>query len=168
MRFIRALAQSERPMLAGVDGLAVGIGTTMLLHCDYVLATPRAVFRTPFTALGLLPEAASSLLGPRLMGQRRAFELLVMGRDMDAEAARAAGLVNAVVAPEALEDAVLAAARGLCDLPRQAVLEARRLLKGDPAENLAQIDAESALFAERIKSPEAQEAFRAFMGKGKP
>lgn len=166
-RFIKALATARRPMMAGVDGLAVGIGTTMLLHCDHVLATPRAVFLTPFTALGLLPEAASSLIGPRLMGHRRAFELLVMGRDMDAEAAKAAGLVNAVVASDGLEDAVLAAARELAALPREAVLAARRLLKGDPGELLVRIDEETALFAERLKSPEAQAAFRAFMAKGK-
>lgn len=167
MRFIRALATARLPMMAGVDGLAVGIGATLLMHCDYVLATRRAVFRTPFTALGLTPEAASSLIAPRLMGHRRAFELLVMGRDMDADAALAAGLVNAVVAPEALEDAVLAAARELAALPREAVLAARRLLKSDEAEVVARIDEEVALFAERLKSPEAQAAFRAFMGKGR-
>jgi enoyl-CoA hydratase/carnithine racemase len=165
--FLKALATAGRPLMAGVDGLAVGIGTTMLMHCDHVLATPRAVFRTPFTALGLLPEAASSLIGPRLMGHRRAFELLVMGRDMDAEAARAAGLVNHVVAPEALEDAVLAAARHLAGLPREAMLASRRLLKGDSGEILTRIEEEIALFAERLKSPEAQAAFQTFMQKGK-
>ena len=166
VRFIKALARSERPLMAGVDGLAVGIGTTMLMHCDYVLATPRAVLRAPFTALGLLPEAASSLIGPRLMGHARAFELLVMGRDMDAEAAKAAGLVNAIVPAAALEQSLLDAARALAGMPREAVLTARRLLKGDPAENLARIDKETALFAERMRSPEAQAAFQAFMRKG--
>ena len=165
--FLTALATCDRPLMAGVDGLAVGIGTTMLMHCDHVLATPRATFRTPFTALGVLPEAASSLIGPRLMGHRRAFELLVMGRDIDAEAARAAGLVNAIVAPEALEKAVLAAARHVAQLPREAMLASRRLLKGDSGEVVTRIDMEIALFAERLQSPEAQVAFQAFMSKGK-
>jgi enoyl-CoA hydratase/carnithine racemase len=167
VRLIKALARLERPMMAGVDGIAVGIGTTLLLHCDYVLATPRALFRTPFTALGLVPEAASSLIAPRLMGHPRAFELLVMGRDMDAVAALKAGLVNSIVSPETLEEAVLSAARELARLPRQAVLAARRLLKGDPAEVLARIDEETALFRERLKSPEAKAAFEAFMQKGR-
>jgi enoyl-CoA hydratase/carnithine racemase len=167
LRFLRALATHDRPLLAGVDGLAVGVGTTLLLHCDYVLATPRSIFRTPFTALGLVPEAASSLLAPRVMGHVRAFELLVMGRDFDAERALAGGLVNAVVAPEALEPQLLAAARELAARPRRAVLASRRLLKGDPAEVRARIDVEAALFAERLASPEAQEAFSAFMSKGK-
>jgi enoyl-CoA hydratase/carnithine racemase len=165
--FLKALATSGRPLMAGVDGLAVGIGTTLLMHCDHVLATPRAVFRTPFTALGLLPEAGSSLIAPRLMGHRRAFELLVMGRDMHAEAALATGLVNAIVAPEALEDAVLAAARDVAKLPREAMLASRRLLKGDPQEVATRIDEEIALFAERLQSPEAQAAFRAFMQRGR-
>jgi enoyl-CoA hydratase/carnithine racemase len=168
LRFLRAFAMHDRPLLAGVDGLAVGVGTTLLLHCDYVLATPRSVFSTPFTALGLVPEAASSLLAPRVMGHARAFELLVMGRDFDADRALAAGFVNAVVAPEALERQILAAARELAAKPREAVLASRRLLKGDPGEILARIDAEAALFAERLASAEAQKAFSAFMSKGKP
>lgn len=165
--FLEALVTSERPLMAGVDGPAVGIGATMLMHCDYVLASDRAAIRTPFAALGLLPEAGSSLIGPRLMGHRRAFELLVMGRDMDAEAARAVGLVNRVVAPEELEDALLAAAHEVAKLPREAMLASRRLLKGDTREIMARIDAEIALFIERLKSPEAQAAFQAFMQKGR-
>lgn len=167
MRFIRTLATSRRPMMAGVDGMAVGVGATMLMHCDYALATRRAVFRTPFTALGLTPEAGSSLIGPRLMGHRRAFELLVMGRDMNAETALACGLVNALVAPEVLEDAALAAAHELAALPREAVLAARRLMKGEEEEVMARIDEEAALFVGRLTSPEAQAAFQAFMGKSR-
>jgi enoyl-CoA hydratase/carnithine racemase len=167
LRFLRALAGSDRPLMAGVDGPAVGIGTTLLLHCDYVLATPRSLFRTPFAALGLVPEAASSLLAPRLIGHARAFELLVMGGDLDAETARICGLVNRVVEPEELEAELLGAARGLAAKPRDAVLASRRLLKGEPAEALARIDAEAELFAERLRSPEAQAAFAAFLEKGK-
>ncbi len=167
MRFLRALATSARPLLAGVDGLAVGLGTTLLLHCDYVLATPRTVFRTPFTALGVVPEAGSSLLAPRRMGHARAFELLVMGRDLGAEGAKAAGLVNGIASPDEIEEAVMAAARDLLSRPRGAVLAARRLLKGDPAEVLGQIEAEAAVFGERLQSPESRAAFAAFLGKGK-
>jgi enoyl-CoA hydratase/carnithine racemase len=165
LRFLRALAAADRPLMAGVDGLAVGVGATILMHCDYVLATPRAVLRTPFTALGLVPEAASSLLAPRAIGHKRAFELLVMGRDMKAEAALQAGFFNALVAAEALESAVLAAAEALAARPREAVLASRRLLKGDPAEILARIEVEAEIFAERLASREAQAAFAAFMGR---
>lgn len=165
LRFLRALASLDRPLLAGIDGIAVGIGATLLFHCDYVLATPRSMLRTPFTALGLTPEAASSLLAPRVMGTARAFELLVMGADFDAEAAKAAGLVNAVVGPAELEALTLGAARRLCGLPRGAVLAARRLLKGSSAEILARIEAEAEIFAERLASAEAQAAFAAFLDR---
>ena len=90
VRFLHALARSERPLVAAVQGIAVGVGTTMLLHCDHVVAGSDARFTTPFVSLGLVPEAASSLLAPRLMGHRRAFEVLVMGRPLDATAALAA------------------------------------------------------------------------------
>jgi enoyl-CoA hydratase/carnithine racemase len=168
LRFLRALAGSQRPLMAGVDGLAVGVGATLLLHCDYVLATPQTVLRTPFTALGLVPEAASSLLAPRLMGHARAFELLVTGRDMSAEAARDAGLINRIVPSEELETVILAAAHDLAGKPREAVLASRRLLKGDPVETLTRIELEARLFAERLKSAEAQAAFGAFLRKAKP
>jgi enoyl-CoA hydratase/carnithine racemase len=133
------------------------------MHSDYVLATPRTLLRTPFTALGLVPEAASSLLAPRIMGHARAFELLVMGRDLEADAARSRGLVNGIVSSEELEPAILSAAHELARKPRDAVLASRRLLKGDPAEVLARIEAEADVFAERLQSREAQAAFAAFL-----
>src|SRR5262249_58267491 len=108
---------NAKPLLAAVDGLAIGIGTTMLLHCDYVVAASGATFATPFTKLGLIPEAASSLLGPMRMGHARAFALLVMGRAMSAEEAKAAGLLNAVVDSAVLEETVLQAAREIAALP---------------------------------------------------
>ena len=104
-----------------------------MLHCDLVFASPRAVFQTPFVNLGLIPEAASSLIGPMLMGHQRAFELLVMGEPFTADRAREAGFVNHVVPPEALESAALTAAQALAAKPREAVRISRRLLKGDPA-----------------------------------
>jgi len=103
VQFIRGLPLVKKPMIAAVDGLAVGIGTTMLLHCDLVYATPAASFRTPFLDLGLVPEAGSSLLAPMRMGYQRAFELLALGEPFTAERAREAGLVNAIVPAESLE-----------------------------------------------------------------
>lgn len=163
LRFLYALARSERPIVAAVEGLAVGIGTTMLLHCDYVVASSDARFSTPFVQLGLVPEAASSLLMPRLMGHRRAFSLLVMGRAMDAQSALAAGLVNAVAAtPEVLSEAIKAA-RDIAALPSEAVATSRQLMRGAPAEIVSRIDEEAALFKTRLQSPEARAAFEAFL-----
>jgi enoyl-CoA hydratase/carnithine racemase len=165
LRFLRALATVDRPLLAGVDGPAVGIGTTLLLHCDYVIASEQAVLRTPFLDLGLVPEAGSSLLAPRQMGYQRAFELLVLGRDFRAADALAAGLVNEIVYPDNLEARTLEVAQALAAKPRQALLASRRLLKGDPAEILQRIEAEAEIFAERLASPEAQASFARFMQK---
>ena len=166
LRFLRALATADRPIIAGVDGLAVGVGTTLLMHCDHVVASEAAVFRTPFLDLGLVPEAASSLLAPRLMGHGRAFELLVLGRDFEAGRALAAGLIAEIVAAAEVEARTLAIAHALAAKPRDALLASRRLLKGDPVEVLARIEAEAEIFAERLASPEAQAAFACFMGKG--
>jgi enoyl-CoA hydratase/carnithine racemase len=164
LRFLYALARSERPIVAAVEGLAVGIGTTMLLHCDYVVASSDARFSTPFVQLGLVPEAASSLLMPRLMGHRRAFSLLVMGRAMDAQAALAAGLVNAVVAPPEVLPEAIKTARDIAALPPEAVVASRRLMRGGaPAEIISRIDEEAALFKTRLQSPEARAAFEAFL-----
>ncbi len=167
LRFLRALARSEKPIVAGVDGAAIGIGTTLLMHCDYVAVSDRSVFMTPFVDLALVPEAASSLIAPRLMGHVRAFELLVMGQEFSAQAALEAGLVNRVVAPDALENTASEAAAAIAAKPRQSLMMARRLIKGDPADILARIDAEAECFAERLSSAEAQAAFSAFMQKGK-
>lgn len=167
LRFLRALTLLDRPLFAAVDGLAVGVGATLLFHCDHVLVTPRTVLRAPFTALGLVPEAASSLLAPRLMGHARAFELLVMGRDLDAEAAVAAGIVNAIVPEPDLVPRILTAAADLAEQPREAVIASRRLLKGETAEILTRIDVEAELFTGRLASREAQTAFGAFMRKEK-
>jgi enoyl-CoA hydratase/carnithine racemase len=165
VRFLHALARSERPLVAAVQGLAVGVGTTMLLHCDHVVAGTDARFSTPFVSLGLVPEAASSLLAPRLMGHRRAFELLVMGRPLDAAAAQACGLVNAVVPPGDVEAHAMKAARDIAALPAEAVAASRRLMRGPPDEIVARIDEEVRLFKERLLSAEAQTAFDAFLNR---
>lgn len=165
--FLPALVNCGKPMVAAVAGVAVGIGTTMLFHCDHVVASTDARFVTPFTSLGLVPEAASSLIAPRTMGHARAFSLLVMGRPMDAAQAKEAGLVNTVVAPDQVEAEALAAAKHIAALPPGAVAISRNLLKGTPAERLARIDEEAELFKTRLKSPEAIAAFQAFLNKSK-
>jgi enoyl-CoA hydratase/carnithine racemase len=133
------------------------------LHCDHVVAGTDARFSTPFVSLGLVPEAASSLLAPRLMGHRRAFELLVMGRPLDAAAAQACGLVNAVVAPGDVEAEAMKAAQHIAALPAEAVAASRRLIRGSPEQTVARIDEEVHLFKERLQSTEAQAAFGAFL-----
>jgi len=163
MRFLYALARRETPLVAAVQGNAVGVGTTLLMHCDHVVASSEARFSTPFVGLGLVPEAASSLIAPRLMGQTRAFSLLVMGRPLTADEAKAAGLVNTVVAPEAVEAEALKAAREIAALPPQGVLASRRLMRGAPDEIVARIDEEAELFKTRLQSAEARAAFEAFM-----
>jgi enoyl-CoA hydratase/carnithine racemase len=165
VRFLEAQATAAKPMVAAVDGLAVGIGTTMLLQCDMVLASPAAVLRTPFVDLGILPENASSLLGPRLMGHAWAFELLCAGEAFGAERALAARIVNAIHPAETLEAEALALAARLAAKPREAMRIARALLRGSPEERLERSREEGRLFAERVRSEEARAAFTAFMSR---
>jgi enoyl-CoA hydratase/carnithine racemase len=165
---IRKLPQTKKPMIAAVDGLAIGVGVTMLLHCDMVFASPNATFSTPFLNLGLVPEAASSLIGPQRLSYVRAFELLVLGEKWSAEQAFQAGLVNAVVSSVELEARALKAAATLAAKPREALTTARRLLKGDMAPVVAMMEAESAAYTTLLPSPEAREAFSAFLEKRQP
>ncbi len=165
LRFLHALARCEKPIVAAVQGNAVGVGTTMLMHCDHIVASTEARFSTPFVSLGLVPEAASSLIAPRLMGQARAFSLLVMGKPLNAEEAKEAGLVNVIAPPEQVEVEAMKAALAIAALPPQAVLASRRLMRGSPDEIDARIDAEAEEFKARLKSPEAQAAFMAFMSR---
>jgi enoyl-CoA hydratase/carnithine racemase len=165
LRFLHALARADKPLVAAVNGRAVGVGTTMLLHCDHVVASDSAVLSTPFVALGLVPEAASSLIAPRLMGHARAFALLVMGQPLNATEAKEAGIVNAVVPAAELEAQTLTAARMIAALPAEGVAIARRLMRGSPEEITARIDAEAEAFKARLASPEAQAAFTAFFNR---
>ena len=165
--FLYSLAHNEKPIVAAVDGIAIGIGTTMLFHCDYVVASTAATFSTPFIHLGLVPEGASSLLMPRAMGHQRAFATLVMGRAMNADAAHTAGFVNAVVAPGHTEAEARKVAREICALPSEAVAISRKLLKPSPEDLTRRIDQESHLFGERMRSPEAVAAFKAFFSRKK-
>jgi enoyl-CoA hydratase/carnithine racemase len=163
LRFLHALARAERPLVAGVQGVAVGVGTTMLLHCDYVVAGEDARFSTPFVSLGLVPEAGSSLLAPRLMGQRGAFALLVMGQVLDGAAAQASGIANVVVAPDRVDAEAAKAAQTIAALPPEAVALSRRLMRGSPEEIVARVDAEAQHFRARLMSAEARAAFEAFL-----
>lgn len=162
VKFLYSLAHNVKPIIAAVDGIAIGIGTTLLFHCDYVLASTAATFSTPFIHLGLVPEGASSLLAPRAMGHHRAFSMLVMGRTVSAEQAREAGFVNVVVAPGHTEAEARKVAREICALPAEAVAISRKLLKLPPEDLTRRIDQESHLFGERMKSNEAIAAFKAF------
>lgn len=165
---ITTLPRTIKPLIAAVDGLAVGVGVTMLLHCDLVYASPNASFSTPFVNLGLTPEAASSLIGPQRLSYQRAFELLVLGETWGAEQAFAAGLVNAVVPAAELEARAMKAATALAGKPRAALIESRRLLKGDVAPIAAMMEQERRAYDRLLPSPEAREAFTAFLEKRAP
>lgn len=168
VRFIRLLPVIKKPLIAAVDGPAIGIGTTLLFHCDLVFAAPDATFATPFLDLGVTPEAASSLLMPQRMGYARAFAMLVLGDPMSADDALAAGFVNAIIPGVGLEKAALDAARRLATKPPEALAVARRMLRGDTTEILKRTDEEISAFRERLRSPEAVEAFTAFLEKRPP
>jgi enoyl-CoA hydratase/carnithine racemase len=165
LRFLPSIVNCRKPMVAAVSGVAVGVGTTMLLHCDFVVAGTDAFFSTPFVGLGLVPEAGSSLIAPRLMGQRRAFEFLIMGPPLNAMHAREFGIANIVVAPEDVDAEALKAAREIAALPVGAVALSRALTRGATDELLARIDQEAKIFSERLNSPEAKAAFEAFFAR---
>ncbi|MEC9342802.1 MAG: crotonase/enoyl-CoA hydratase family protein, partial [Pseudomonadota bacterium] len=165
--FLERIIMARKPVVAGVDGLAIGVGTTMLMHCDHVVASDTSQFRTPFVDLGLVPEAGSSLIGPRLMGHHRAFSLLAMGEPMSAADAREAGFVNHVVDSAAVEETAMAAARAIAARPPEAMEITRRLVRGDRTDVLERMREEAELFGERLKSDEARAAFTAFMNKGR-
>lgn len=166
--FIRAIAAFEKPVVAAVQGLAVGVGTTMLFHCDLVYAAPDARFIMPFVNLGIVPEAGSSLLAPATFGYAKAAAMLLLGDPMDADAADRAGLVSAIVPADGLLDHARAKAAALMAKPPQALAATRRLLKGDTSALLQRIDEEARLFEAMLESAEAQEAFAAFFEKRPP
>ena len=165
--FIRTLARFDKPLIAAVEGPAVGIGTTLCLHCDLVYAAPSARFAMPFVNLGLVPEAGSSMLVPRRFGIGVASELLLLGEAIDARRAREIGLVNEVVEPEALKAHALAKAKALAAKPRAALLATRKLMRGDAEALYAHMEEELVAFARALKSPEARAAFEAFAGRAK-
>ncbi len=166
-RFVSKLADFDKPLIAAVQGLAVGIGTTLCFHCDLVYAAPDARFSMPFVNLGLVPEAGSSLLAPERFGRAKAAEYLLLAEPFDAETARALGLVNEVLPevellPHAMDKAAVLAAK-----PRSALLATRRLLRGDPAALKARMAEEIQAFSAALASSEARAAFMAFMAGAK-
>jgi enoyl-CoA hydratase/carnithine racemase len=165
--FLHVLARRQKPLVAAVNGVAIGVGTTMLLHCDYVVAGESATLSTPFIRLGLIPEAASTLLAPLRMGHARAFELLVMGHPLSAAAAKDAGIVNAVVDDAAVDEAALKAAREIAALPPKTLAVTRGLMRGHVDEVVKRIDTESTHFRELLQSDEARAAFAAFLARRK-
>ncbi len=168
-RFLRGIAAFPKPLLAAVCGPAVGVGTTMLLHCDLVYAGDNAAFSMPFVNLGLCPEAASSLLVPQMLGYHRAAEALLLGEPFMAEAALEVGLVNRVVPPTEAHGLAQAVARKLAAKPLTSLVETKRLMKkGQQQLVQQQMDEEGASFGRMLGEPAAKEAFGAFMAKRKP
>jgi enoyl-CoA hydratase/carnithine racemase len=169
MRFLGSLSRAKKPVVAAVSGAAVGIGATMLLHCDLVYAGADALFQMPFVNLGLCPEAGSTLLLPRMMGYQRAAELLLLGEPFSADTARELGIVNAVCPEEELLETARDAAGRLAAQPPAAVRLAKELLKRGYASALQEtIAVEGEHFSARLGSPEATEALRAFVERRRP
>ena len=166
-RFLRALVACERPIVAAVDGLAIGVGTTMLLHCDLVYVARDAKLSTPFVGLALVPEAASSLLLPAAIGHRRAFAMFALGEVLSGFDAAEIGLVNAALPADDVLGAARAAAGRLAQQPIGAIKATKGLMR-DAAAIATVMDTESRLFFERLQSPEAREAFTAFAERRKP
>jgi enoyl-CoA hydratase/carnithine racemase len=166
-RFIKAIAEIEKPLIAAVQGRAVGVGTTMLLHCDYVILADDAKLSTPFVNLGLVPEAASSMLLPARIGHLRAFSMLALGEVVAARDALAWGLATAVVPGAELVAAIEAVAVRIAKQPLGAVKATKRLMR-DTATITAQMGVEGKEFSARLQSPEAQEAFMAFAQRRAP
>ncbi|WP_233886738.1 enoyl-CoA hydratase-related protein [Paraburkholderia flagellata] len=166
-RFLHALAKSSVPIIAAVQGKAVGIGTTMLLHCDYVLLAADAELITPFVNLALVPEAASSWLLPVRIGHVRAFEMFALGEPLDAQSAVALGIANKVCANGQLRDDARRMAERIAAKPAGSLSAMKKLMR-DAETLVAQMDSESAKFQERLMSAEAREAFAAFAEKRKP
>ena len=166
-RFLHGLAAADKPIVAAVHGLAVGIGTTMLLHCDVVCVTEQARLVTPFVNLALVPEAASSLLLQARIGYSRAFAMLAMGEPVDGKTAVEWGLARYLTTPDSLHATALAVAKTLAAKPMGALRATKRLMR-DSALIAQTMDHETVVFAARLKSPEAAEAFRAFAEKRAP
>ena len=169
LQFMHALVACDKPVVAAVTGAAIGVGTTMLLHCDFVYVSDEARLAMPFVSLGVVAEFASSLLLPQLMGHPRAAEKLLLGEPFTGANAVECGLANAVLpAGEVLNHARRVAER-FNHLPPGAVQDTKRLIRGPQRELIAKtMAAENALFASRLRSPEATEAFQAFFQKRKP
>ncbi|MPZ35668.1 MAG: enoyl-CoA hydratase [Rhodospirillales bacterium] len=168
LRFLAALSTADKPVVAAVNGLAVGVGTTMLLHCDLVYAARSATFSVPFVDLALVPEAASSLLLPRRIGHAKAAELFLLGGRLDAAEAEATGLVTSVFDDGALMPEALKRAQLLAGKAASAVRATKALMKRSEEPVADRMRAESAHFAAQLQSPEFKEAVKAFTEKRAP
>jgi enoyl-CoA hydratase/carnithine racemase len=166
IKFLQQIAVFPKPVVAAVNGLAIGIGSTLLLHCDLVIASSLATFQFPFTKLAIVPEAGSSLLLPLRVGMLRASEWLLLGERIDAQTALSAGMINAVVAPAELASAATARAEALTKLPLGSLCETKRLIREPFKAALADImTKELEAFGRRLVSPEAGAAFQAFLSR---
>lgn len=168
-QFLDQISHASKPVVAAVSGAAVGVGTTLLLHCDFVYASETAKLSLPFAQLGLCPEAASSLLLPRLVGYQRAAEKLMLGEPFGAQEAHQLGLVTRVLPVAELHAFALQQARKLAALPASSLRETKRLMKGNDVAAVEQKMAEEGeVFRRMLVAPEAKEAFTAFFEKRKP
>jgi enoyl-CoA hydratase/carnithine racemase len=166
-RFLHGLIRTDVPLIAAVRGPAVGIGTTLLLHCDLVYAAPSAFFKVPFVDLGLVPEAASSVLLPRRIGRARAGAALFLGEPIDAQQAYADGIVTKLVEDAELDATATAAARAIAAKPRQAVRETKRLISHDREALIEAMAREGKAFRERLASDEARAVMSAFFDRAR-
>ena len=168
-QFMQALLDCDKPVVAAVTGVAVGIGTTMLLHCDFVYVSDEARLAMPFVSLGLVPEYASSLVLPQLMGHVRAAEKLMLGEPFTGADAVDCGIANAVLPPGEVVGHARRMAERFNALPPGAVRDAKRLMRAPLKDQLQQVmRTEAEIFGARLRSPEAMEAFQAFFQKRKP
>jgi enoyl-CoA hydratase/carnithine racemase len=167
LRFLRLISSYRKVLVAAVHGQTVGIGVTLLLHCDLVVAARSAQMTMPFVKLGLVPEAGSSLLLPRAVGHQRAAELLLLGRPFSAEEGRDMGLVNRVVEDAALLDEARKLARAVAEQPPSALIAAKRLLRSEVGTVDARIDEELEAFRKQLGSDEFKAAAAAFFAKGR-
>lgn len=167
LKFIRKLAVCDTPIVAAVEGNAVGIGTTMLFHCDLVYAATDTRFQMPFINLALVPEAASSLLVPANIGMRKASEYLLLAEAFGPQEAAAMGMINAMVADGSVREHALEKARQLAQKPRNAVRTARKLMRGDRKDVMARLEAEAKAFEAALRSDETRAIFEAFLARKK-
>ena len=165
IRFMKTFATIDKPVVAAVDGLSVGIGTILLLHCDFVVASEWSIFSAPCADLGVPPEGGASLLAPAILGYHRAFELLVLGEQFDTQRGLQSGLINRVVPAEEVDSVAFGYAKALAAKPPEAVRMGRRLMRGDRRDVLTRINQEAASFVDLLRSPAALDALTMFIDR---